>query len=89
MPWLRAWTNPRTWYAWTWSTPIPETPPSRDFPGARELSRTLTPMDLGLPARDALENLLKQTEVAELSNFVVALTEANALGKPTGRVPTT
>jgi tight adherence protein C len=55
-------------------------------PLASEFSRTLKEMELGLPRREALQNLRKRTEVPELSNFVLALTQADALGMPIGRV---
>jgi tight adherence protein C len=57
-----------------------------DSPLAEEFSRTLKEMELGLPRRDALQNLKKRTEVPELSNFVLALTQADVLGMPIGRV---
>ena len=57
-----------------------------DSPLADEFSRTLKEMELGLPRRDALQNLKRRTEVPELSNFVLALTQADALGMPIGRV---
>jgi tight adherence protein C len=57
-----------------------------DSPLAEEFSRTLKEMELGLPRREALQNLKKRTEVPELSNFVLALTQADALGMPIGRV---
>jgi tight adherence protein C len=57
-----------------------------DSPLAAEFSRTLKEMELGLPRRDALQNLKKRTEVPELSNFVLALTQADVLGMPIGRV---
>jgi tight adherence protein C len=57
-----------------------------DSPLSREFSRTLREMELGLPRREALQNLKKRTEVPELSNFVLALTQADALGMPVGRV---
>ena len=53
---------------------------------AEEFSRTLKEMELGLPRREALHNLKRRTEVPELSNFVLALTQADALGMPVGRV---
>jgi tight adherence protein C len=53
---------------------------------AEEFSRTLKEMELGLPRREALQNLKRRTEVPELSNFVLALTQADALGMPIGRV---
>ena len=55
-------------------------------PLAIEFSRTLKEMELGLPRRDALQNLKRRTEVPELSNFVLALVQADALGMPIGRV---
>ncbi len=57
-----------------------------DSPLADEFSRTLKEMELGLPRRQALQNLKRRTEVPELSNFVLALTQADALGMPIGRV---
>jgi tight adherence protein C len=38
------------------------------------------------PPAGALYNLKKRTEVPELSNFVLTLTQADALGMPVGRV---
>ena len=55
-------------------------------PLAQELSRTLKEMELGLSRRDALHNLKRRTEVPDLSNFVLTLTQADALGMPIGRV---
>ena len=57
-----------------------------DSPLADEFSRTLKEMELGLPRREALQNLKRRTEVPELSNFVLALTQADVLGMPVGRV---
>lgn len=57
-----------------------------DSPLAEEFSRTLKEMELGLPRREALQNLKRRTEVPELSNFVLALTQADALGMPVSRV---
>jgi tight adherence protein C len=51
-----------------------------------EFSRTLHEMELGLPRRDAFQNLKRRTQVPELSNFVLALLQADALGIPIGRV---
>lgn len=51
-----------------------------------ELSRLLQEMELGLPRREALQNLKRRTEVPELSNFVLILVQADALGMPIGRV---
>jgi tight adherence protein C len=55
-------------------------------PLADEFSRTLREMELGLPRKEALQNLKRRTEVPQLSNFVLALTQADALGMPIGRV---
>ena len=55
-------------------------------PLADEIARTLREMELGLPRREALQNLKKRVEVPELSNFVLTLTQADALGMPVGRV---
>jgi tight adherence protein C len=55
-------------------------------PLAEEFSRTLKEMELGLPRREALQNLKRRTEVPDLSNFVLALVQADALGMPIGRV---
>ena len=57
-----------------------------ESPLAFEFSRTLKEMELGLPRREALQNLKRRTEVPELSNFVLALVQADALGMPIGRV---
>ncbi len=53
---------------------------------ADEFSRTLQEMELGLPRREALQGLKRRTDVPDLSNFVLALTQADALGMPVGRV---
>ena len=55
-------------------------------PLADEMSRTLQEMGLGLSRRDALGNLKKRSQVPELSSFVQALIQADALGMPLGRV---
>ncbi len=57
-----------------------------DSPLASEFARTLHEMELGLPRRDAFQNLKRRTEVPELSNLVLALLQADALGIPIGRV---
>ena len=57
-----------------------------DGPLAAEFARTLQEMELGLPRREALQNLKRRTEVPDLSNFVLAMTQADALGMPMGRV---
>ena len=43
-------------------------------------------MELGLPRKEAFQNLKRRTEVPDLSNFVLALMQADALGIPIGRV---
>lgn len=55
-------------------------------PLSAEFGRTLQEMELGLPRREALQNLKRRTEVPELSNFVLILVQADALGMPIGRV---
>lgn len=55
-------------------------------PLADEFHRTLREMELGLPRKDAFQNLKRRTEVPELNNFVLALIQADALGIPIGRV---
>jgi tight adherence protein C len=57
-----------------------------DSPLASEFGRTLREMELGLSRREALQNLKRRTEVPELSNFVLILVQADALGMPIGRV---
>jgi len=55
-------------------------------PLAEEFKRTLKEMELGLPRRDAFHNLKRRTDVPELSNFILALMQSDALGIPIGRV---
>ncbi|MGH9189023.1 MAG: type II secretion system F family protein, partial [Acidimicrobiales bacterium] len=55
-------------------------------PLADEFARTLREMELGLPRKDAFGNLKRRTQVPELSNLVLALLQADALGIPIGRV---
>ncbi|CAN5694428.1 type II secretion system F family protein [soil metagenome] len=57
-----------------------------DSPLAEEIGRTLQEMGLGLTRRDALSNLKQRSQVPELSSFVGALIQADALGMPLGRV---
>lgn len=61
---------------------------SRNFEGplADELRRALREMELGASRRDALFALKRRVDVAELSTFVLSLTQADALGMPIGRV---
>lgn len=53
---------------------------------ADEFRRTLQEMELGVSRRDALTNMKARTDVPELSTFIMALTQADALGMPVGRV---
>ncbi len=53
---------------------------------AFEFRRTLKEMELGASRREALGNLRARNDVPELSNFVTALIQADALGMPVGRV---
>ncbi|HVV36935.1 MAG TPA: type II secretion system F family protein [Acidimicrobiales bacterium] len=53
---------------------------------ALEFRRTLKEMELGVSRREALASLRARNEVPELSNFVTALIQADALGMPIGRV---
>lgn len=55
-------------------------------PLAQEFSRTLKEMELGVTRREALSHLKKRTEVPDLANFLVAITQSDALGMPIGRV---
>lgn len=55
-------------------------------PLAEEFQRTLKEMELGLARREAFHNLKRRTDVPELSNFILALMQADALGIPIGRV---
>jgi tight adherence protein C len=55
-------------------------------PLADELVLTLREMELGLPRRQAFQNLRRRTNVHELSNVVLVLIQADALGTPISRV---
>ncbi|MDP1795127.1 MAG: type II secretion system F family protein [Acidimicrobiales bacterium] len=57
-----------------------------DSPLADEFRRTLQEMELGLARKEALQNLKARTNVPALSTFIMALTQADALGMPIGRV---
>lgn len=57
-----------------------------DSPLALEFRRTLKEMELGVARREALTNLRARNDVPELSNFITALVQADALGMPIGRV---
>lgn len=54
-------------------------------PLAEELALTLKEMELGLSRYDALQNLKRRTDAPQLSNFVLVLSQADALGMPMGR----
>jgi tight adherence protein C len=55
-------------------------------PLAEEFALTLREMELGSNRREAFQNLKRRTEVPELSSFILALLQADALGIPVGRV---
>ena len=57
-----------------------------DSPLAHELNRMLREMELGVPRRTALQNLRRRIDMPEVSNFVLSLMQADALGMPLGRV---
>jgi tight adherence protein C len=57
-----------------------------DNPLTSELGLTLTEMELGLPRRQALQNLRRRADIPELSSVVVALLQADELGMPIGHV---
>jgi tight adherence protein C len=61
---------------------------ARNFAGplADEIRRALREMELGTSRHDALHAMKRRVDVPELSNFVLALTQADALGMPIGRV---
>jgi tight adherence protein C len=55
-------------------------------PLGQELGRTLAEMELGLSRRDALQNLKRRIDVPELTNVIVSLLQADALGISVSRV---
>lgn len=57
-----------------------------DSPLAYELGRMLREMELGVTRRIALQNMKARIEVQDVSNFVLSLVQADALGMPIGRV---
>jgi len=57
-----------------------------DSPLAHEMSRMLREMELGVSRRIALQNMKMRIDVQDVSNFVLALVQADALGMPIGRV---
>jgi len=61
---------------------------ARNFHGALadEVRRALREMELGSSRHDALHAMKRRVDVPELSNFVLALTQADQLGMPISRV---
>jgi tight adherence protein C len=57
-----------------------------DTPLAHEMGRMLREMELGVTRRTALQNLKARIAVPEVSNFILSLVQADALGMPIGRV---
>ena len=57
-----------------------------DSPLAYELGRMLREMELGVTRRIALQNMKARIDVQDVSNFVLSLVQADALGMPIGRV---
>ena len=57
-----------------------------ESPLSAEFSMTLKEMELGLSRRDALGNLKRRADIPDLANFILVLTQADALGMPIGRV---
>jgi tight adherence protein C len=57
-----------------------------DTPLAHELGRMLREMELGVSRRTALQNMKARIDVHDVSNFVLSLVQADALGMPIGRV---
>jgi tight adherence protein C len=55
-------------------------------PLGQELGRTLAEMELGLSRRDALQNLKRRVDVPEVTNVVVSLLQADALGMSVSKV---
>ena len=61
---------------------LARTSQSGDGPLAKEIRRTLQELRVGVPRSEALDNLVARTEVAELRQFVHALTQAEVYGVP-------
>jgi tight adherence protein C len=61
---------------------------ARNFNGplADEVRRALREMELGASRHDALQSMKRRVDVPELSNFVLALVQADQLGMPITRV---
>ena len=57
-----------------------------DSPLTDELALALREMELGLPRREALQELKRRTDLDVVRTFVLALIQADALGIPIGRV---
>nr|MDQ6909354.1 type II secretion system F family protein [Actinomycetota bacterium] len=55
-------------------------------PFTDELSVALKEMELGLPRRDALQQLRERIDLDVVRTFVLALLQADALGIPVGRI---
>jgi tight adherence protein C len=51
-------------------------------PLAEELSRVMQDVKLGVSRQDALESMVKRTDVRDIRHFVVALGQANRYGVP-------
>jgi tight adherence protein C len=56
-----------------------------DTPLGHELGHVLSEMELGVSRAEALRNLSARTEVPDLSGFVLAMVQADALGMPMSR----
>jgi tight adherence protein C len=57
-----------------------------DSPLTDEFTIALRAMELGLPRREALQELKRRTDLDVVRTFVLALIQADALGIPVGRV---
>jgi tight adherence protein C len=55
-------------------------------PLAMELRRTLNEISIGVPRRQAFQNLLERTDVQELSHFVFSVNQAEQYGLPVANV---
>jgi len=55
-------------------------------PLGHELAHTLQDISLGMPRRDALEQMLRRTDVADLRHFVVTIAQAERHGVPIAQV---
>jgi len=59
---------------------------SGDGPLAQEITLLLQELRVGVPRREALDNLLGRTDVPELRQFVHAIVQADSYGVPISRV---